>query len=123
MVDMKKEQELRPSASEAGVNPVEMPSKPEENLEVEGWMEKIEKKFSKVPSKSDDSVSDAVIVQQPSPGQPPVTLPVTQVQMQAGKSAKTDKGIAWLVIWAIRQLKILMRMGKTAKLQDSSEAK
>lgn len=123
MVDMKKEQELRPSASEAEIRPEELPSKPDENLEVEGWMERIEKKFSKVPSKSDDSVGDTVIVQQPNPGQPPVTLPVTQTQMQIGKSAKPDKGIAWLVVWAIRQLKLLMRMGKTAQLQNSSEVK
>lgn len=93
-----------------------------DNLEVSSWVEKIEKKFARVPNDTADVTDDSVVVQQqPQTQQPPVTLPVNQQQMLAGKTAKPDLGIAWLVTWAIRQIKLLSRMGKKVRLQDLPE--
>lgn len=121
MVDKNKEREPRMTGGERVAPPVETPAKPEGNLEVEGWMEKIEKKFARVPNKTSDVSDDSVVVQQPQSDQPPITLPVTQQQMTAGKKAPTDQGIAWLVAWAIRQIKRLARLGRGVRLQDLPE--
>lgn len=102
---------------------VEAPKNPEQNLETLSWMEKIEKRFARVPNQTADVNDDAVVIQQPQTNQPPVTLPVTQQQMLKGKTAKLDLGIAWLVTWAIRQIKILTRSGKNVRLQDMPELK
>jgi hypothetical protein len=124
MADNKKELESRATGVEQVLRPVEMPVKSEENLEVSSWMEKIEKKFARVPNDTVDVNDDTVVVQpQPQAQQPPVTLPVNQQQMAKGKNAKTDTGIAWLVAWAIRQIKLLSRLGKKVKLQDMPEVK
>lgn len=94
-----------------------------DNLEVSSWMEKIEKKFARVPNDTTDVTDDTVVVQQqPQAQQPPVTLPVNQQQMAVGKKAKPEMGIAWLVTWAIRQIKLLSRAGKKVRLQDMPEA-
>ena len=122
MADNKKELEPRPGETEQVMRPVEMPPKPEENLEVSSWVEKIEKKFARVPNDMSDVTDDSVVVQQqPQTQQPPVTLPVNQQQMFKGKTAKTDTGIAWLVAWAIRQIKLLSRLGRKVRLQDLPE--
>jgi hypothetical protein len=123
MVDNSKELEASIGNVEQVVKPVELPPKPEQTLEVESWMEKIERKFSRVPNKTNDVTDDSVIVQQPTTQQPPVTLPVNHLQMQQGKQAKTDTGIAWLVAWAIRQIKQLTTLGRGVRLQDIPEAK
>ncbi len=135
MVDMKKEKEPVAGservrlpedlpAGEAGLTTVEAPKRDQENLEVSSWMEKIEKKFSRVPNDTTDVNDDTVVVQpQPQAQQPPVTLPINQQQMAKGKNAKPDAGIAWLVIWVIRQIKLMARLGKKVKLQDMPEVK
>lgn len=128
MVDLSKEKEpLRQAQGELGRESV-----PEEvatveakrdNLEVSSWMEKIEKKFARVPNDTVDVTDDTVVVQQqPQTQQPPVTLPVNQQQMAVGKKAKPEMSIAWLVTWAIRQIKLLSRAGKKVRLQDMPEA-
>jgi len=94
-----------------------------DNLEVASWMEKIEKKFARVPNDTSDVSDDTVIVQQPQSQQPPVILPITQQQMAIGKKAKPDLGIAWLVAWAIRQIKLLSRLGHKVRLADIPEVK
>ena len=96
---------------------------PEQNLESMSWMEKIEKKFARVPNTTSDITDDTVVVQQPQAQQPPITLTINTQQMQAGKKAKTDQGIAWLVSWAIRQIKMLTKLGHNVRLQDIPEAK
>lgn len=122
MMDSKKE--FEPRGNEVGSPTVETPKKLEQNLEVSSWMEKIEKKFARVPNDTSDIADDTVVVQQqPDPQQPPVTLPVNQQQMAKGKAAKTDAGVAWLVTWAIRQIKLLSRLGRKVKLQDLPEVK
>lgn len=118
MVDNKKEIEPSTSGVERVVPPVEAPVQPAENLEVSSWMEKIEKKFARTPITPSDVASDAATPPQPPMQQPPVTLPVTQQQMIAGKKAKPNMGIAWLVTWAIRQMKLLARIGRKAQLQE-----
>ena len=123
MVDIKKELEPRTGGVERVMPPVEMPKSPEVNLEVEGWMEKIEKKFARVPSKTNDVTDDTVVVPQPQSQQPPVTIPVTQQQMTLGKKAKPDTALAWLVVWAMRKIKQLTRLGKNVRLQDIPEVK
>lgn len=124
MTDLKKELEPGSVGVELPkVRPAEAPVKPEGNLEVESWVEKIEKKFARVPNATSDVTDDAVVIQQPKTSQPPVTLPINSQQMQAGKKAKTDSGIAWLVTWAIRQIKLLTRLGRKVRLQDMPEVK
>jgi hypothetical protein len=126
MVDTSKEKEPISRPERVSV-PEEMVSveakRDKDNLEVSSWMEKIEKKFARVPNDTTDVADDTVIVQQqPQTQQPPVTLPVTQRQMMVGKKAKPEMGIAWLVTWAIRQIKLLSRAGKKVRLQDLPEA-
>lgn len=127
MVDIKKE--LEPTTGTERVKlpeeltTVEAPNREKENLEVTTWIEKIEKKFARVPNDTTDVTDDSVVVQQPQAQQPPVTLPVNPQQMAKGKKAKTDLGIAWLVTWAIRQIKLLSKLGKKVRLQDLPEAK
>jgi len=127
MVDLRKENEPnngieRISVPEDVVT-VEKAKREQENLEVSSWMEKIEKKFARVPNDTNDASDDTVVIQPPSTFQPPVILPVNQRQMQIGQKAKTDRGIAWLVTWAIRQIKMLSRIGRKVRLQDLPEVK
>ncbi len=125
MVDIKKEKEPigvgRERIPEEFAT-VESPRK-KENLETLSWIEKIEKRLGRVPNQTQDANDDAVVVQQPTSQQPPVTLPVNQKQMQAGKKAPVELGIAWLVAWAIRQIKMLTRLGRGVRLQDIPEVK
>ncbi len=105
---------------------VEAPKIPEQNLESMSFMEKIEKKFARVPNTTSDVNDDTVVVQpfgSAQGKQPPITLPINQQQMQVGKTAKTELGIAWLVTWAIRQIKMLTKLGRKVRLQDIPEAK
>ena len=105
---------------------VEAPKIPEQNLESMSFMEKIEKKFARVPNTTSDVNDDTVVVQpfgSAQGKQPPVTLPINVQQMQVGKTAKTELGIAWLVTWAIRQIKMLTKLGRKVRLQDIPEAK
>lgn len=124
MVDISKEKEPRNGTERTSVpEEVSTVEAKRDNLEVSSWMEKIEKKFARVPNDTTDVTDDTVVVQQqPQTQQPPVTLPVNQQQMVVGKKAKPDLGIAWLVTWAIRQIKLLSRIGKKVRLQDMPEA-
>lgn len=125
MVDLSKEKETNRGSERVRV-PEEMASveAKRDNLEVSSWMEKIEKKFARVPNDTTDVTDDSVVVQQqPQTQQPPVTLPVNQKQMLVGKKAKPELSIAWLVTWAIRQIKLLSRLGKKVRLQDLPEVK
>ena len=127
MVDIRKEKEPMVGVERVRVPEeqitVEAPKSSEQNLESLSWMEKIEKKFARVPNQTSDVADDTVVVQQPQAQQPPVTLPVNGQQMQMGKAAKPDTGIAWLVTWAIRQIKRLTRAGRNVRLEDMPEAK
>ena len=128
MVDLKKEKEPGQAMERVrlpdDLTIVEAPDRSKENLEVKSWIEKIEKKFARVPNDTTDVTDDAVVIQPaPATDQPPVTLPVNQVQMQKGKTAKTDTGIAWLVTWAIRQIKKLSKLGRKVRLEDMPEVK
>ena len=118
---MDSKKELEPRSTEPSRS-VEVPVKPEENLEVSSWVEKIEKQFARVPNDTSDVSDDSVVVQPPvQTDQPLVTLPVNPQQMAKGKKAKTNLGIAWLVTWAIRQIKLLSRLGRKVRLQDLPE--
>jgi hypothetical protein len=128
MVDLKKEKEPGQGMERVrlpdDLTIVEAPDRSKENLEVMSWIEKIEKKFARVPNNTIDVSDDAVVIQPaPATDQPPVTLPVNQSQMQQGKKAKTDLGIAWLVTWAIRQIKRFSRIGRKVRLEDMPEIK
>jgi hypothetical protein len=132
MVDMKKEKEPMSGMERVrlpeDLTTVEAPKRDKENLEITTWIEKIEKQFARVPNQTSDVNDDAVVIQQPQTQQPqtqqpPVTLPVNQQQMQVGKKAKTELGIAWLVTWVIRQIKMFARSGRRVRLQDMPEIK
>lgn len=127
MVDMKKEKEPTQGMERVripeDVVTVEAPKSALQNLETLSWMEKIEKRFARVPNQTSDVTDDTVVIQQPQTQQPPVILPINQQQMQVGKKASTDNSIAWLVAWAIRQIKLLTRLGRNVRLQDIPEIK
>lgn len=128
MVDLKKEKEPGQGMERVrlpdDLTTVEAPDRSKENLEVMSWIEKIEKKFARVPNDTTEVTDDTVVIQPaPATDQPPVTLPVNQVQMQKGKTAKTGLGIAWLVTWAIRQIKKLSKLGRKVRLEDMPEVK
>lgn len=127
MVDMKKEKEPMSGMERVSVPEeiptVESPRKAEDNLEVESWITKIEKRFGRVPNKTSDVTDDSVIVQSPQSAQPPIVLPINQQQMVAGKKAKPELSIAWLVTWMLRQIKVLTRLGRNVRMQDIPEVK
>lgn len=134
MVDTKKEKESIRQAQDRGpigvvgrerapeeFPTVESPRKVEEPLEVESWIEKIEKRFARVPQ--DNNIQDdTVVVTQPQSNQPPVTLPVTQQQINDNHNGKPEFSLTWLVTWAIRQIKMLTLVGRHIRLQDLPEA-
>ncbi|MCE7897708.1 MAG: hypothetical protein DPW11_04255 [bacterium] len=121
MVDNKKE--IQPRPVESAQIRVEAPKPVETQPEIESWMQKIERRFARVPNKTVTPMDDKVVVQQPQSQQPPVTMPINQTQMQAGKVAKPDEGIAWLVTWVVRQIKMLTKLGRRVRLQDVPEIK
>lgn len=127
MVDTKKEKEPMSGMERVrlpeDLTTVEAPNRDKENLEVTTWIEKIEKQFAHVPNQTSDVNDDTVVIQQPQAQQPPVTLPVNQQQMAKGKTAKTELGIAWLVTWVIRQIKIFAKSGRRVRLADMPEFK
>lgn len=119
---MDNKKELEPKSVEQ-VQPVVEVTRVEPQPEVESWMEKIEKKFGRVPNQTPTPMDDTVVVQAPASDQPPVTLPISQQQIQVGKKAKPELAIAWLVTWMIRQIKILTRIGRKVRIQDIPEVK
>lgn len=120
-MDPKKELQSRPAE---GVAPsTSTPEIPIVQPEVESWMQKIERRFARVPNQTQTPMDDQVVVQQSQSNQPPVTLPVNQVQMQYGKKASVEEGIAWLVTWVVRQIKKFSKLGQRVRLQDMSEVK
>lgn len=124
MVDNKKE--IQPRSVEIPSAAMEKPQQSETQPEVESWMQKIEKRFARVPNKTPSPMDDTVVVQPTGDAksqQPPVTMPINQTQMQAGKTAKPEEGIAWLVAWVVRQIKVLTRLGRRVRLQDMPEIK
>ncbi len=124
MVDNKKE--IQPRSVELPSTAVEKSKQNETQPEVESWMQKIERRFARVPNKTPSPLDDTVVVQPHGDAQakqPPVTMPINQTQMQAGKTAKPEEGIAWLVAWVIRQIKVLTRLGRKVRLQDMPEVK
>lgn len=120
-MDTKKE--LEPQSVEQVQPVVEVAERVEQPPEVESWMEKIEKKFGRVPNQTPTPLDDAVVVQSSQSDQPPVTLPISQQQIQVGKKAKPELSIAWLVTWMLRQIKILTKLGKKVRIQDIPEVK
>lgn len=133
MVDLKKEKESVRQAQDlsAGVErvavPPELPTvespRKQENLEVDSWITKIEKKFARIPKGQPGAQDDSVVVQQQGSKQPPVTLPVNQQTMAKGQDAPVETGIRWLVTWAIRQIQMLTKIGRKVRLQDVPEIK
>ena len=121
MVDNKKE--IQPRPIESAQIRVEAPRAVEAQPEVESWMQKIERRFARVPNKTVTPMDDSVVIQQPQSQQPPVTMPINHTQMQVGKVAKPDEGIAWLVTWVVRQIRMLTKLGRRVRLQDMPEAK
>ena len=90
---------------------VESPRK-SENVEAMSWMEKLERRFGRTPKQAPGDVQDDTTQVPQGKQQPPVTVPVTATQMQVGQKAPTDDGLAWLVIWAKRQIQRLMRQNR-----------
>lgn len=124
MVNNKKE--IQPRQAEVDQVKIENLRQVETQPEVESWMQKIERRFARVPNKTVTPMDDTVVVQpfgDAQGKQPPVTMPINQTQMQVGKVARPDEGIAWLVAWVVRQIKVLTKLGKRVRLQDMPEIK
>lgn len=124
MVNNKKE--IQPRQAEVDQVKIENLRQVETQPEVESWMQKIERRFARVPNKTVTPMDDTVVVQpfgDAQGKQPPVTMPINQTQMQVGKVARQDEGIAWLVAWVVRQIKVLTKIGKRVRLQDMPEIK
>lgn len=119
MVDIRKESEPRRENTQV----IEMERTVEVQPQVESWMEKIEKRFGRVPNQTQTPMDDQVVVQNPQSQQPPVVLPATQQMMQVGKQGKIEEGVTWLVAWVIRQIKMLTKSGRKVRLQDIPEIK
>lgn len=103
---------------------VESPRKDEQNLEVESWMKKIERRLGRIPRGKPGAQDDTVVVQAFDPAQakqPPVQLPVNQQQLTVGQKAPVETGLAWLVSWALRRIKMLARLGRRVMLRDIPE--
>lgn len=121
MPDNKKESQPRTIESSQGV--VESPKPAEQQPAVESWMQKIERRFARVPNNTPTPTDDTVVVQQSQSQQPPVTLPINQTQMQVGQKSPVEEGITWLVSWVIRQIKMLHKLGRRTRLSDMPEIK
>lgn len=103
---------------------VESLCKQEKNLEVESWMEKIEKRFARIPKGIKGPQDDDVVVQpfdDTQGKQPPVKLPVTQVGMKRGDKLPVENSITWLVKWARRRIKQLAMLGRRVVLSEIPE--
>lgn len=120
---MDNKKEIEPKSVEQVQPPLDIARGREAQPEVESWIEKIEKKFGRVPNQTQTPMDDSIVVQQPQSDQPPVTLPISQQQIQAGKKVGTELSIVWLVTWMLRQIKILTRLGKKVRIQDIPEVK
>lgn len=120
---MQAKKEMQPATMEQEKRGVELPKQIEVQPETESWMQKIEKRFARVPNKTQDITDDSVVVQDQASGQPPVTLPVTSAQVAAGKKAPVEEGIAWFITWVVRQWKQITKRGGRVRLQDLPEYK
>lgn len=101
----------------------ESPRREETPLEVESWITKIEKRLGRVPQGAPGPQDDQIVVQQPLSQQPPVKLSVNQQQLKSGQKLKPEFSLAWLVVWAIRQIKIMARLGRKVELAEIPETK
>ncbi len=119
---MDNKKEIEPKSVEQ-VPKVELPTPVEETPEVESWIEKVEKRFGRVPNKTVTPMDDTVVVQNQSNSQPPVVLPISHQQIMVGKKAKPELSIAWLVTWMLRQIKVLTKLGRRVHVQDIPEVK
>lgn len=116
-----REIERREKRGEWEVSPPETSKNVEENLEIESWITKIEKRFARIPKGTPGPQDDNVVITQPQSQQPPVNLPVTQQQIIANKKGKASLSITWLVTWAIRQIRLLTKAGRKIQLRDIPE--
>jgi len=129
MVEIGKEKELVGGDREFVVDSVpviESSRKNESNLEVESWMEKIEKRFARIPKGVKGPQDDDVVVQpidDTQSQQPPVKLPVTKTGMQRGSKSPVENSITWLVKWAKRRMDQLVRLGRRVILSEIPEIK
>ena len=122
MVDMKKEKEPLGGGERIAIPEefptFETPRKAEPQPEVESWIQKIEKRLSRIPQGQPGPQDDAVVIPQDQSQQPPVTLPVTQQQVNDHHQGKVEVSITWLVTWAIRRIKMMAKVGRRVQLQD-----
>lgn len=126
MVDIKKEKEPTGVGRERAPEEfptAESPRKVEESPETQSLIEKIERKFARVPKGQPGPQDDQIVIQQPGSNQPPIKLPVNQQQLQVNQKTKPEFSIAWLVAWAIRQIKMMARMGRKVELAEIPEIK
>lgn len=127
MAEVGKEKEPRSAVRErvADMPPIkESPRKKDDNFEVEGIVEKIEKRMARIPKGQPGAQDDQVVVQPSGAAQakqPPVKLPVTQKAMTKGQKAPVDWSVKWLFTWAIRQIAMWTRLGRKVELEKLPE--
>lgn len=116
MADNKLEKEKQIGVEQRQRAPEEFPTvespRKSENVEALSWMEKLERRFGRTPKQGPSDAQDDSSQAIPKKPQPPVTVPVTATQMQVGQKADPEDGLAWLVLWAKRQIQRLMKQNR-----------
>lgn len=106
MVQNVEQRESRPEGVQETPQVPEATKEKDHSLEVEGWVEKVERKQSQTQKPATDIQDDTkVTVSPPQTAQPAVTLPVTQNDMQVGATMPVTTAFRWLVEWVNRQIK------------------
>ena len=96
-----------PVAKEAEVTAVtEIPTSPEVDPEVVGYVEKVEKEPELNQALADDYVRQVGMVTA-APTEVQVKIPLTSGQIQLGLHRKVWEAIRWLAVWCLRQMKMV----------------
>ena len=84
----------------------EIPTEPEVEKELEGYIEKVEKAGETQQVVVDDYTQ--AILLKPTPTQSPkVVLPLTREEVEKGLHEQIWEGLRWLAEWCVRQIKML----------------
>ena len=115
--------EMEPHSAEASRGKLveevtEIPTEPEIEKKVEGYIEKVEKAGERQQVIVDD-YTQAILLKPTDDKKVKVTLPLTEDQIQKGLHQQVWDSIRWLAVWCIRQIKMLKdRVVYKSKLSD-----
>jgi len=84
----------------------EIPTSPEIDKKIEGYMEKIEKEAELTKPVIDD-YTNQILLGSANPQNVSVTLPLTEAEVQLGLHEKIWNSFRWLAEWCVRQIKLM----------------